>query len=106
MIVERLTFQAKYGQGDALVELFREQARTFGARMGLTAGRLYTDHTGSMFTVAVEQEFADLDDYVRRSRQATAAFATPEFVSWFARMEKLVDRGNRQLLNMETMNVG
>jgi hypothetical protein len=106
MIVERLTFQAKYGQGDALVELLREEARTFGPRIGLTTARVYTDATGSMFTVAIEQEFADLDAYARFAKQAADAWSSPEFGAWFARMEPLVERGDRQLLNVETLKAG
>ena len=103
MLLERMTFQAKYGKGDALVELFREQARTWGPKMGFVSPRILTDHTGSMFTVIVEQEFKDLDDYSRRDKEAKVAFATPEFANWFARMEQVVERGERQLFNVEAL---
>jgi len=103
MIVERLTFQAKYGQGDGLVELFREWAKGIGRELGLTGARLYTDVTGTMFTVSVEQEFPDMQAYTRFTEEARKRYGSPEFASWFARMQPLAERGERQLLNVESV---
>ena len=105
MIVERLVFQAKYGQGDALVELFREWSKGFGAQIGLSAGRLYTDATGRMFTINVEIEHADLEAYVAATRAEASMFSSPEFGDWFGRMEAVVEHGEKQLFNVESLAI-
>ena len=103
MIVERMVFQAKYGQGDALVELFREMSKGFGRQI-VSGSRLYTDATGPMFTINVETEHADLEAYVAANRAEAAMFSSPEFRDWFSRMEAVVVRGERQLFNVETLS--
>jgi hypothetical protein len=102
MIVERMVFQAKYGQGDTLVELFRELSSGFGSQL-ISGSRLYTDATGPMFTINVETEHADLEAYAAANRAEASMFSTPEFRDWFGRMEAVVERGERQLFNVETL---
>ncbi|MBA4181892.1 MAG: hypothetical protein C0506_14980 [Anaerolinea sp.] len=98
MIVERLTFQAKYGQGDALVGLVREFNR-IGASKGLpTVPRVYVDRTGPMFTVIWDSEHKDITAYAANSATETSMYSDPEFQAWFAKMMPLVERGERQLL--------
>jgi len=95
MIVERLTFRAKYGRGDELVALMKS------APGGPVVGRIYTDHTGPMFTVQVEFEHADLRAYTETTLSETGEYATPAFQEWFAKMVACTEVGDRQLLNME-----
>lgn len=98
MIVERLTFQAKYGQGDALVNLVREFNR-IGAAKGLpTVPRVYVDRTGPMFTVIWDSEHADIAAYATATGTETGMYSDAEFQTWFAKMIPLVERGERQLL--------
>src|SRR5688572_25063624 len=85
MITERLTFQAKYGQGDTLVDLFKGSADRFKA-MGVTSGRLYTDQTGTMFTVITELDYPSLEEWARLSGASSAEYGTTEFQEWFGRM--------------------
>ena len=98
MIVERLTFQAKYGQGDALVQLIREFNQTAGPRGIPTVPRVYVDRTGPMFTVIWDSEHADMAALAAAGEQEQSMYGDPEFQSWFAKMMPLVERGERQLL--------
>jgi hypothetical protein len=104
MLVERLTFQAKYGHTDDLVALMKEQVPAMREQAaGAGAQRIYTDATGPMFTVQFETEFATWDDYARFNVSDNETFSTREFQAWFARMMTMVDRGDRQILNVETL---
>ena len=93
MIVVRHTFQAKYGKGDALVDLAKE----YRARPDTDDGRILVDLSGTFFTVVIEQEFASLGAYETQleAQMADAAFA-PWFAEWFGRMSELVETGDRQ----------
>lgn len=98
MITERLSCRARYGQGDALVALFVEQRERLRTPEVL-AQRTYTDATGPMFTVQVEQDFADMASYMMASQAMQADYAAPWFQDRFARMMPLVERGERQVFN-------
>ncbi|MCC7365199.1 MAG: hypothetical protein IT303_12595 [Dehalococcoidia bacterium] len=97
MIIERLTFQAKYGAGDALVQVLKE-AMTLGINAEVN-GRILTDVTGPMFRVILEVEHADIRGFADfESRAPAEEYGTAEFQEWFAKMLPLVDRGERELL--------
>ena len=98
MIIERLTFQAKYGQGDALIALVREFNKTAGAKGLPTIARVYVDRTGPMFRVIWDSESKDLAAYAASAGAEAGMYADPEFQAWFAKMVPLVERGERQLL--------
>lgn len=100
MIVERITFQAKYGHGDELVALLKDGPPGMGES---SRGRLYTDLTGRMFTVQFEFEYPDLAAFAAGDTEQRQAFGTPEFEKWFARMVAVTDNGERQLFNVETI---
>jgi hypothetical protein len=104
VIVERLTFQAKYGAGDELVALLTEFDRKMAAQMGASATRIYTDATGTMFTVQHESDYADLQAYAASQSQEADMYASADFRDFFARMVPLVEKGERQLFNMTTMS--
>lgn len=105
MIVERLSFQARYGHGDELVALFKEFLAAQGKELGLTGGRIYTDLTGTMFTMQVESEFEDLAAYAKFMATDTQMFQTQAFQDWFGKMMTVTDGGERQLFNVETVSV-
>lgn len=98
MIIERLTFQAKYGQGDALIGLVREFNKTAAAKGLPTIARVYVDRTGPMFTVIWDTESKDLVAYATDAANEGAMYGDPDFQAWFAKMMPLVERGERQLL--------
>lgn len=98
MIIERLTFQAKYGQGDALIALLREFNKTAAAKGLPVIPRVSVDRTGPMFTVIWDSESTDLAAYATDSSNQAAMYADPDFQAWFAKMMPLVERGERQLL--------
>ena len=100
MIVERLTFRAKYGHGDELVALMKQAP---GGSTGPMTGRLYTDLTGPMFTVQMEIEYPDLAGYAAANANLEQDYGTPEFQQWFAKMVAVTERGERQLFNVETV---
>lgn len=100
MIVERLTFQAKYGHGDELVALLKEVPGGSGPP---AKGRIYTDLTGPMFTVQFEMEYADMAAMASADAAQRKDFGTSEFEQWFAKMVAVTEKGERQLLNVETV---
>ncbi len=103
MLVERLTFRARYGQGDALVALFKEMSATFKEQLGGGAMRIYTDATGPMFTISFESEFADWAAYAKFMASDQEQYSDPAFQDWFSRMMACTESGERQILHMETV---
>ncbi len=55
MLCERRTFQARFGQGDAIVAQFNPFNAEIAPQHGLELARIMVDTTGAMFTIAVEQ---------------------------------------------------
>ncbi|MGE0601055.1 MAG: hypothetical protein AB7J35_15950 [Dehalococcoidia bacterium] len=100
MITERLTFRAKYGQGDALVALMKEANKIMPSADMLSA-RVYTDFTGTMFTCAAEFDYADLSTWTKASQGDAAQYGTPEFQAWFGKMMACTEVGERQIFNSE-----
>ena len=102
MITERMVFQARYGRGDELVAWLKEiyDASPSMAEDVLGA-RIYTDVTGTMFTVVAESDYASLEALAAANAKQIAEYATADFQQRFARMTELVERGERQLLNCE-----
>lgn len=94
MIIVRDVFQAKYGKGGELVQLFKDGF----AAWGMTNVRILTDASGQFFTVVTELEYTDLADW-----QANFAkiMEQPTFGEWFSKMEPLVDTGRREFFNIE-----
>lgn len=95
MILVRDVFQAKYGKGGELVELFKEAREQWPAGY---APRILTDVSGSFFTVVAETEVEDLAAWQKLNAEV---FAMPDFGQWFARMEPLVRSGRREFYNIE-----
>ena len=60
MIVVRNVFQAKYGQGDAVVAAFKTGLAQAGADEGVRRWRLLTDLSGPFFTIVLELEVESL----------------------------------------------
>jgi|SRR5690349_5124302 hypothetical protein len=102
MITERLTFRAKYGHGDELVALMKESFNIMPVEQVLGA-RIYTDHTGPMFTVAMEVDHTDLQAYAGSSMGDGADYARADFQEWFAKMVAVTESGERQLFNSESL---
>ncbi len=95
MILVRAVFQAKYGKGNDLVELFKEGQKSWGE---LRAFRIYTDVSGPFFTVVTEEE---QESFAAWEENRGKIFSHPEFGDWFARMEPLVESGHREFYNIE-----
>jgi hypothetical protein len=102
MLVERLTFQVKYGEADSFVALMKEMSVLMKGQ-GARNQRIYTDATGPMFTVQVESEFADWAAVGQLMAGDQKMYQTPEFQKLFARMSGLAERGERQFLNVEAI---
>ena len=90
MILVREVFQAKYGQGDSMVALFKEAQGKWLSEM---LSRLLVDLSGRFFTVVVEIEVESLAEWEARMAQL---FATPDTADWFARMTNFVESGHRE----------
>lgn len=92
MIVVRDTFQAKYGQGDALVAHFQ----AFPVEVPFKL-RILTDASGVFFTVITEYEvesFADWEAFL------PTTFTHPAFPEWFAKQAALVESGRRDFFHV------
>lgn len=95
MIVVRQVFQAKYGHADELVALFKELFQKLGEAptLGMRRNRILTDLSGPFFTVVTETEVESLATWERGFSESTARSDMAQF---FARMETLVESGNRE----------
>lgn len=96
MILVRDVFQAKYGKSGELVALFQEAREQWPANY---ADRVLTDAGGPFFTVVVETEAENLADWERRLANI---FDQPQFTDWFARMQPLIESGQREFYSIET----
>lgn len=96
MIIERLVFRAKFGQGDQVVAAFREWRDTHAPRFGLPV-RVLVDVTGPMFTVIAESEYRDLAQVAQVQAEREKEFANPEFGQWFQKWSNLTESGTRDL---------
>ena len=96
MILTRTILQAKYGQGDAVVEILKEMAPLItGAASG--THRLLTDASGPFFQVTQEIEFKSLADYETVMEKV---FSDARFGPLFERMMAIVESGSRDFLNI------
>jgi hypothetical protein len=96
MIVERLVFHAKFGQGDDVAKAFAEWRDVHGPRFGLSA-RVMIDVTGPMFTVVLETDYRDLSHVAQVQADLEKEFARPEFGAWFQKWSSLTESGTREL---------
>jgi hypothetical protein len=99
MIVERLVFRAKFGQGDEVTGAFTEWRDRHASRFGVPT-RVMVDVTGPMFTVVVENEYRDLDQVAQIQRDLEHEFQNPEFQAWFAKWSALTEAGSRELYRL------
>jgi hypothetical protein len=95
MLVVRNIFQAKYGMGDALVELLKSDPEIWSAGHDF---RILTDASGSFFTVVAEFTFDSLAAFEEAQEKE---FALPQFGEWFARMVPLVESGSREFWTVQ-----
>ena len=98
MILIRDVFQARYGKGGELVQLFKEAQKEW-TDVSPYGNLLLTDLSGPFFTVVTETEVASLAEW---ERLIAEVFSLPEFGAWFARMMPLVEAGRREFYNIET----
>jgi hypothetical protein len=96
MIVERLVLRAKFGQGDTIVQSFRDWKERIGASFGAPI-RLLVDVTGPLFTVVVEIEYRDLAHFDELQRREQEMYGGTEFEDWFAAWSAVTESGTREL---------
>ncbi len=96
MMLVRQTFQAKYGHGDALVELFKEFHATADVPNPEKA-RILTDASGPFFTVVTEYEVESLGAWETAFQRM---MGRPEMEDWFGRMTAVVESGRRDFFNI------
>ena len=94
MIVVRGVFQAKYGMGDELVELFREAHEIWPSGSN---PRILTDLSGPFFTVISEAEYESFSAWEVSRDQI---FADERVGPWFERMQALVKGGHREFYTL------
>jgi hypothetical protein len=98
VIVERNVFYAKYGQGDALVDVIREFVNGVGQSMVTGPTRVLVDGTGTMFRVIWEMEYPDMKALAQAEAKQRKSYGQKKMQDWFAQMQPLVERGERELL--------
>ncbi len=96
MIIERLVFRAKFGQGDEVVAAFKEWRDQHASRFGVPA-RVLVDVTGAMFTVVAENQYRDMAHVAQVQNALEQEFANPEFQQWFGRWSAVTESGSREL---------
>src|SRR5947207_6674887 len=96
MVIERLVWRSKFGQGDQVMAAFATWRTQFAQRDGLTA-RIMTDLTGPMFTVVVETEYRDLGHVAEHDAHLEAMYREAEFRQWFNSWQGAVESGSREL---------
>ena len=95
MIVVRDVFQARYGKGGELVELFKAARKELSQEY---AQRILSDASGPFFTIVTETEVASLAEWEKLIREV---FSSPEFAKWFERSLPLIESGRREFYNIE-----
>jgi hypothetical protein len=96
MVIERLVWRAKFGQGDQVADAFKQWRAQMAPRFGITA-RIMVDLTGPMFTVVVETEYRDMAHVAEMAAQLQAMYGDPEFQQWFGSWQGAVESGTREL---------
>jgi hypothetical protein len=100
MLVARQVFQGKYGQGDALIALFKElNTRLQEAGDDAPRFRILTDASGPFFTVVTEVE---VESFAAWEGRFSASMAQPWMGEWFSRMQPLVESGSREFYHLVT----
>ncbi len=95
MILVRDVFQAKYGKDGKLAQLFKDASEQWDSESQTKyARRLLTDLSGPFFTVVTETEVDSLAEF---QKFLSESFSRPDFGERFARMEGLVESGQREL---------
>lgn len=95
MIVVRDIFQAKFGRGGELENLFKQSADMWSQKH---AYRILTDASGPFFTVVTEVEMASLAEW---EQWLANLFVLPEFKDWFNRALPLLESGRREFYTIE-----
>jgi hypothetical protein len=98
MILVRDVFQAKYGRGDELVQLFKEIYKLMEQEGMAGDAMLMTDLSGPFFTVVTEQKVESLEAFFAEMREG---FSRPEFGEWFAKTAELIESGRREFYTIE-----
>ncbi len=96
MMLVRQVFQAKYGRGDELVQLFKEfHARADVPNRG--SARTLTDASGQFFTVVTEYEVESFGAWEQAFQRLMSA---PETGAWFGRMMEVTESGRREFYHI------
>ena len=100
MLMVRDVFQAKYGRGDDLVNLFQEMLSIWQQSelwSLLRDRRILTDASGPFFTVVTELV---VDDFAAWQQLTAQEFAHPQFAGWFRRMTEVTESGRREFYSV------
>lgn len=105
MIVNRVTWTAKRGHRNELVEWFKDpdvwEWEGIPEEVRARATRLYTAHTGAFQSVVLELEFDDLTHYQECWEAISNYNATPERSASMQRFRELTATdGNHELFNL------
>lgn len=99
MIVVRIVFQARHGQGGALAQEMKAGVpRTASALSTPRCWRLMTDLSGPMDTVVLEIEAESLAEW-EQSRERL--FASPEFQEQVRSSGQLMESGRNEFYTIE-----
>ncbi len=99
MIIERLVWRARFGQGDTVTDAFGRWKKDIAPRFGLGV-RILVDVTGPMFTVVVESEYRDMAHVAEVAPQLQTLYGEAEFQLWFNTWQGAVEHGSRELFTV------
>jgi len=97
MYIVRNVFTAKPGQAKKLVDKFK-RASPHLAKLGVQNTRILTDAVAGFWTVVVESEVENLEDYFQTARGISSR---PEIGEIMAGYMDLVSGGHREVLVVE-----
>jgi hypothetical protein len=101
MYVVRNVFRARPGQASALVKMFQRFTLALPPELGLGPTRILTDASAGFWTVVVEDEVANLADYLH----AVEGMGSLEAARHLDGYHELVESGYREILRVEPLKV-
>ncbi|MDO8508868.1 MAG: hypothetical protein Q7S27_04255 [Nanoarchaeota archaeon] len=98
MFLVRNVFHAKPGKAKALVEIFKKSAPHFESSGITKKTRILTDSVSTFWTVIIESEVEDLNNYMNMAKMLSTNKELAESMKGYM---DLVDEGYREVFSIE-----
>lgn len=104
MIIVRYVFQARFGQGDAMVKAYKEVGALIREQLPqVRRSRVLTDLSGPFATIVNELEFESLAAW---EASRPAMFSSPVFGELMARTGDTIESGHAEFYTLEDEVLG